>query len=149
MVGTQEGKERKGLGIPPYVSRLCHLSRLVGFSWDRMGRRSSSPWVDPRYLLTHSLTQILVLSQCPNTVLETGDKRRLPGPAQRNSHSRVRDGHVTNTALAFWAICLALRTFATYLLRGCGEGEGMKQSTREMGRSGRPCKGLCLQDQFC
>lgn len=106
--------------------------QACGIFVGQMGSSSSPPpWVFiPSF--THCTNIQGVLPRCPSTVLETGDKRRLPGPAQRNSHSRVRDGHVTSTALAFWAICSTLRTFATHLCRGCGEGEVREASQRAL-----------------
>lgn len=136
MVGVQEGKERDWKRYPNGQAALALPSEwaMRHFHETKWGVAAAR---HPKYLFTHLL---VAQKLCSKLLIH---KRRLPGPAQRISYSRVR-----GTGLAFWAIWSALRISATQLCRGYGGEEGTKKVV-EMGRSGRPWTRLCLQDQFC
>lgn len=141
MVGIQEGKERDWKCYPngQAASALPSEWAMWHFHGIKWGVAAAC---HPKYLFTHLL---VAQKLCSKLLIH---KRRLLGPAQRYSYSRVRERQVTGTGLAFWAIWSALRISATELCRGYGGGEGTKRAV-EMGRSGRPWTRLCLQDQFC
>lgn len=106
MVGVQEGKERDWKRYPngQAASALPSEWAMWHFHGIKWGVAAAC---HPKYLFTHLL---VAQKLCSKLLIH---KRRLLGPAQRYSYSRVRERQVTGTGLAFWAIWSALRISAT------------------------------------